>query len=202
MDSVPEVIDSPSSFFLIVFIPYIRGCLYTFCLYIRIMCRICWAASLISDSGLGYQRICLSNNFPGDAQASQKALVLKNPPANAGDLRDLGSIPGSGRTSGGGHGNPLQYSCLENPMDRGAWWAIDHSVAKSWTLQKWLSTHTHTHMLMLLALEPYFESHCYKIWFLPMWLKLVCLHHAHIPTLGEEAKKKRQEAEHSHLTWE
>ena len=109
------------------------------------MCRICWAASLVSDSGLGYQRICLSNNFPGDAQASQMALVLKNPPANAGDLRDLGLIPGSGRTSGEGHGNLLQYSCLENPMDRGAWWAIDHSVTKSWTLQKWLSMHAHTH---------------------------------------------------------
>ena len=50
---------------------------------------------------------------------------------NAGDL---GSIPGSGRSPGEGHGNPLQYSCLENPMDRGAWWATIHGVAKSWTL--------------------------------------------------------------------
>ena len=49
------------------------------------------------------------------------ALVVKNPPANAGDLRDMGLIPGSGRSSGGGHGNPLQYSCLENPMDRETW---------------------------------------------------------------------------------
>ena len=47
--------------------------------------------------------------------------MVKNPPANAGDLGDLGSIPGSGRPPGGGHGNPLQYSCLENPVDRGAW---------------------------------------------------------------------------------
>ena len=46
--------------------------------------------------------------------------MVKNPPANAGDVRDVGSIPGSGRSPGGGHGNPLQYSCLENPMDRGA----------------------------------------------------------------------------------
>ena len=52
--------------------------------------------------------------------------VVKNLPANAGDA---GSIPGSGRSSGGGHGNPLQYSCLENPMDRGAWQAV-HGVAK------------------------------------------------------------------------
>ena len=55
--------------------------------------------------------------------ASQVALVVKNPPANAGDARDLGSIPGSGRSPGGGDINPLQYSCLENPMGRGAWWA-------------------------------------------------------------------------------
>ena len=50
------------------------------------------------------------------------ALAVKNPPANAGDVRDMGSIPGSGRTPGGGHGNPLRYSCLENPMDRRSWW--------------------------------------------------------------------------------
>ena len=50
-------------------------------------------------------------------------LVVKNPPANAGDIRDTDSTPGLGRSPGGGHGNPLQYSCLENPMDIGAWWA-------------------------------------------------------------------------------
>ena len=55
-----------------------------------------------------------------DTGASQVALVVKNPPANAGDLRDAGLISGSGRSSGRGYGNPLQYSCLENPMDRGA----------------------------------------------------------------------------------
>ena len=54
-----------------------------------------------------------------DLGASQVALVVKNPPANAGDLRDVGSVPGLGRSPGGGHGNPLQYSCLENPKDRG-----------------------------------------------------------------------------------
>ena len=48
-------------------------------------------------------------------------LVAKNPPANAGDIRDVGSVPGLGRFPGEGHGNPLQYSCLENPVDRGAW---------------------------------------------------------------------------------
>ena len=65
--------------------------------------------------------------------ASQVALVLKNLLANAGDIRDVGSILGSGRSPGEGHGSPLQYSCLENPMDRGAWWAIVHGVAKSRT---------------------------------------------------------------------
>ena len=51
-------------------------------------------------------------------------LVVKNPPANAGDIRDMGLIPGSGRSPGRGHGNPLQYAYLESSMDRGAWWAI------------------------------------------------------------------------------
>ena len=75
--------------------------------------------------------------------ASQVALVVKNPPADAGDVRDSGSVPGLGRSPGGGHGNPLQYSCLENPMDRGAWWATVHGVSKSWTRLKQVSTHAH-----------------------------------------------------------
>ena len=57
--------------------------------------------------------------------------MVKNLPASAGDIRDLGSIPGSGRSPGEGNGNPLQYSCLENPMDRGAWWATVHGVTES-----------------------------------------------------------------------
>ena len=63
-------------------------------------------------------------------------LVVKNVPANAGDTGDVGSIPGSGRSPGEGHDNPLQYSCLENPKDRGAWWAAVHGVTKSWTRLK------------------------------------------------------------------
>ena len=66
--------------------------------------------------------------------------MVKNPPTNARDLRDGGSIPGSGRSSGGGHGNPLQYSCLENSMDGESWWVTVHRVAKSWIWLKWLST--------------------------------------------------------------
>ena len=59
--------------------------------------------------------------------------VIKNLPANAGDVRDAGLIPGLGRSPGEGHGNPFQYSCLENPMDRGAWQAAVHRVTKSRT---------------------------------------------------------------------
>ena len=61
------------------------------------------------------------------------ALLVKNPPASAGDTRDMGLIPGLGRSPGGGNGNPHQYSCLDNPMDRGAWQATVHGVAKSQT---------------------------------------------------------------------
>ena len=69
-------------------------------------------------------------------------LVVKNLPANAGAIRDSGSIPGSVRSHGEGNGNPLQYSCLENPVDRGAWWATVHRVTKSQTWLMQLSTHT------------------------------------------------------------
>ena len=70
---------------------------------------------------------------PGYAWLSQVALAVKNLPANAGDIRDAGLIPRSERSPGGGHGKSLQYSCLENPMDRGAWWATVHGIAKGWT---------------------------------------------------------------------
>ena len=62
--------------------------------------------------------------------ASQVVQVVKNVLANAGDARDMGSLPGSGRSPGVGNGNPLQYSCLKNSMDRGAWWATVHGVAR------------------------------------------------------------------------
>ena len=64
--------------------------------------------------------------FPGGA-------VVKNQPANAGDARDMGSIPESGKSPAVGNGNPLQSSCLENSMDRGAWWATVHGLEQSWT---------------------------------------------------------------------
>ena len=68
--------------------------------------------------------------FPGGT-------VVKNLPANAGDLRDMGSIPGLGRSPEEGNGNPLQHSSLENPMDRGAWWATVHGVAESTQIYIW-----------------------------------------------------------------
>ena len=74
--------------------------------------------------------------FPGGTSG-------KNLPANAGDIRDAGSIPVSGRSPGGGHDNPLQYSCLENPMDRRAWRAMVYRVTESRTRLKGLSTHSY-----------------------------------------------------------
>ena len=68
--------------------------------------------------------------------------MVKNPPANTGDVGDMGSIPGSGRSPGGGHGNPLQYSCLENPMDKGAWWATVYRATVR--LNRSNLAHTHT----------------------------------------------------------
>ena len=117
----------------------------------------CWCpASVYGSSSLGgYSKpVCRKsmNNESGepsleilpflmlDNWASQVELVAKNPPANAGDIRDAGLIPCLGRSPGGGHGYPLHYSCLENPMDRGAWQATVHRVAKSWTQLKWLNT--------------------------------------------------------------
>ena len=72
--------------------------------------------------------------------------MVKNPPINAGDVGVLGSIPGSGRSPGGGHGNPFQYSCLENPMGREVWggYTTVHGVSKS-QLEMTEHTHTHTH---------------------------------------------------------
>ena len=100
-------------------------------------------------------------NLQHFAQASQVALAVKSPPASAGDVTDLDSIPRSWRSPGGGHGNPLQYSCLENPLDRGAWQAAVHWVAKSQTQLKWLSTHTHS------TLHPVLYHVCF----------LVCISH-------------------------
>ena len=98
-----------------------------------------WHLGFFGDFLLGEekrQNIYLELGFPGGR-------VVKNLPANAGDLRDADSVPGSGRSPGGGRGNSLLYSCLESPMDRGAWQATVHGVAESRIWLKWLRTHTH-----------------------------------------------------------
>ena len=76
---------------------------------------------------------------------SQVEIVVKNTPVNAGDLRDMSSIPGLGRSPGEGNGNPLHYSCLENAMDRGPWWSTVHTAAKRQAGPRWFSTHRHTY---------------------------------------------------------
>ena len=83
--------------------------------------------------------------FPGGTS-------VKNSPANAGDVRDTGSIPGSERSTRGGQGNPFLYSCLENPIDSGAWQATVHRVTKSWTRLKQWSMHANTTTLTITKL--------------------------------------------------
>ena len=101
------------------------------------------------------------------------ALVVNNSPANAGDIRGVGSVPGLGRSPGGGHGRPLQYSCLENPMDRGAWWATVLRPAKSCFWLKPLSTLTLGFV--------YSFSNCFRhkirllMWEFSCFLKLGCI---------------------------
>ena len=80
--------------------------------------------------------------------APPSGAVVKNPPASAGGVRDMGLITGSGRSPGGGNGNPLQYFYLGNPMDRGTWWTAVHGVSQSWT-QLSMRTHAHAHTLAL-----------------------------------------------------
>ena len=90
--------------------------------------------------------------------ASQAALVVRNLPANAGDIRDTGSIPESGRSPGEGDGYSLQCSCLEKSKDREAWWAMVHRVAKSQTRLKQLSTHIAHKEPCLRVKVPFFNS--------------------------------------------
>ena len=90
----------------------------------------------LSNSGAHYGTNMDLARSQREERASQVALMVKNPPANAGNARDSGSIPGWGRSPGGENGNPLQYSCLKNPTDREAQWATVQGFAKSWT---WLS---------------------------------------------------------------
>ena len=92
---------------------------------------------------------CLRGVYPScwaawELNVDKVVLVVKNLPADIGDIRDVGSISGSGRSSGGGHDHSLQYSCLKNPMDRGAWWATDHGVTR---VGPDLATSTFSHII-------------------------------------------------------
>ena len=105
--------------------------------------------------------------------ASQVALVVKNPPANAGDVRDACLIPGLGRSPGGGNSIPLQYSCLENPMDRGSWRTTVHRVAKIWTWLKQLNTYAYIHTYIHICTYPMTQQ-LQSSAFIPNKWKLCC----------------------------
>ena len=104
---------------------------------------------VISTCYLGLGHCICFLSFPGGS-------VVKNSLANAGDARDVGLIPVSGRSPGEGSGNPLQYSCLEHSMDREAWQATVFGVTKSWTQ---LGTHTHTHTHTHTCVCPHAHMH-------------------------------------------
>ena len=115
--------------------------------------------------------------------------MVKNLPANAAHIRDSGLIPGSGRPPGGGHSNPLQYSCLENPMDGGAWWATVQRVTKSQTRLKQLSTHSHIHGDTTLR-----ASHVAQT-----IKNLPAMQETQVPTLGQEAPMEKGMVTHSSI---
>ena len=125
---------------------------------------------------------------------TQVVLVVKNPPSNARDTRDVGSIPGSGRPPGGGNGNPLQYSCLGNPMDRGAWWATVHWVAKSWTQ---LSTHVRMHSTILIL-----SGNCFlntSPYGLSTWLAWDTLYHRSYQTSYAVVQYSKKQCSRRHI---
>ena len=141
---------------------------------------------------------------PGRARVSKLALVV-NPPVSAGDLRDAGSIPGSGRSPGGGHGSSLPFSCLEKPTHRGAWWATVHGVAKSQTRLKRLSTHTRSRECQCVMLQ---TDHIWD-WDLPHtfhwcpWQELSqwIMEDRELNRVGSTKKRKRSQQIRTGCTW-
>ena len=116
--------------------------------------------------------------------ASQVVLVVKNPHANAGDIIDMGLIPGLGRSRGGGHGNPLQYSSLENPKDRKAWQATVHGIAKSWIWLKWLCRQVEIRFSLVMIAMGWLaiSSNCFRTHVCSMCLHMRTHQHVYIHT--------------------
>ena len=126
--------------------------------------------------------------------ASQVALAVENPPANAGDVRDAGSVPGSGGSPRGRHSNPLQDSCLENPMDRGAWLDTVHGVAESWTRLRCEHAHTSYYKAEALILAGILRTATRRLVHPPLSLSpssilLKCTHISPPPPPGERQRK-------------
>ena len=124
--------------------------------------------------GFFFYKLSCKSFFPRGA-------LVKNLPANAGDVRDMRMILGSGRSPGGGHGNPLWYAWLENPMDRGAWQATIHRVTKSWTWLKWLNTPECKAVCIFWRLIPrwllcleIFSPILWVIFLFSLWFPLLC----------------------------
>ena len=113
-----------------------------------------------------YNKLIIWLGFPGDS-------MIKNLPTNAGDG---GSVPGSGRSRGEGNGNPLQFSCLGNPRDRGAWQATIHGFTKELDMTWWLNSNSHPiSIVSLISVSHFFQinqippQNCGNLWFLPCW---------------------------------
>ena len=153
--------------------------------------------------------------------ASQVALVVKNPPANAGDIRDLHSISGWGRSPGGGHGNPLQYSCLENPTDRGVCWATVHKVARSQTRFSDFA-HMHASITVLISKHSIQQNRLLQLYYvvLPQPIEnfhtsqpvfpyppqrcffiLICLYFTHLGTYSASGGESRNVRGRQRMRW-
>ena len=108
-------------------------------------------------------------------RGSPVAQTVKNQPANAGGVGDTGLIPGTGRFPGGGNGNPLQYSCLENPMCRGVWGVTVQGVEESQTWLKWLSMHAYEHLIIIMGINSYNSAYMSEMILrvLYLWVRLI-----------------------------
>ena len=131
----PPLVSTNLLFFYEFFVCFLKHNWPTMLCWFLVHNIVIWYFYTLQNSWFSYSDLVL-------IRASQVVFVVKYLPTNAGDIRDADLIIGSGKSPGAGHGNPLQYSCLENPMDREAWWATVHTVAKSQRCLKWFNTYT------------------------------------------------------------